>query len=417
MGVTNSRRKDCVKEITYINQINSTPPGSIVASVPFEKWQDENYRSKYIFLKSADFRNVRGGVRGKGVLVRQDTTEGRFINVTVTGKRRLELYEPQTRESCLVDIPECNTSGKMVPRRRRLDHREVLRNFIQRQSIGEGICVIGCRDNLSVVQILDKTGNYIPEFYVIDMNKKLCVGKYPCPVSELVWHECYISPDLTQIILRPDFTICGIAPLETLSKVTVKYQDFNITYLTRFPDKSRCDIVCFDNRHQKDVIWRGADRTLILYDITEDKILKTSGMLALQAPIKQIKPSPSGEILAIRCVYPIYSLEYQVNVIYVLSAADFHLLLTIDAKGPYWPCSEIVNLQMFPQFSSCESSIAVMHNKVTKRKVHIYKLPNVKLSLQTSCRRVILMYYPHSVIEHLNLPKPLKQFLNYKERL
>nr|KAG5700524.1 hypothetical protein BaRGS_025236 [Batillaria attramentaria] len=87
------------------------------------------------------------------------------------------------------------------------------------------------------------------------------------------------------------------------------------------------------------------------------------------------------------------------------------ILMQLDARGCYWPVSEVINLQVFPRFSPSEACVAVMRNCHYKRKVFVYKLPVRLASLQELCRRAVLHLVTLQDLRKLPLPCKLLDFV------
>lgn len=143
-------------------------------------------------------------------------------------------------------------------------------------------------------------------------------------------------------------------------------------------------------------------------------VVQSTCALALPANVRQLKSSPSGAYLAVRCAYPSYSVEFMTNTVVLLQARTLCVLFCVDVRGPYWPVSEVVNQQVFPHFSGCETGVAVMRHKTSSRKVAVYKLPVFCTSLQHCARRTIRCHLSYSDISKLPLPAKLTQYLRYE---
>lgn len=411
MGHGNSKHPFRLKLQSRIEAWSRAATGGKIMSCSFERWVHQGFAGESGFHDVADYSTPRDDFRAKGFLLRPDVTDGRFISVEKIACNRLVLEEKRTGKKISVEIQPCFTSGK-IPHKLAPDHRMLVLNYVQQQTNRDGVAVVGCHGNLAVVQVLDRKSCFVPEFYFIDTQRQISLGKFASKDSELLWYECYISPDKSCILLRPDVNTHVWSPGDFIKTHTVN--KIRVMIMRKFAD-SGGHLLTFDNRHGNRYIFRAKDKDIQLFDLHKMDVVQSNKGLALPASIRQIKSSPSGGFLAVRCAYPSYSMEFQTNTVVVILAETIGILFSVDAKGPYWPVSEVVNQQVFPRFSACETGIAVMRHKPSKRKVAVYKLPVLCASLQHFCRRTIRCYVKSREIDALPLPKKLKQYLNYEQ--
>ena len=411
MGNENSKKSYKAlqnKPSLYAKLLESASAGEEVYRCTYEQWL-RGVSGVGRFADRADYscEDSDSDLRCKGLALRPDLTQGRFLRVTRISSIMIKLEEKHC--SATYFIQGSYTSGK-IPQRLRLDYRTSVVNFVQQQNTKDGISIIGCHGNLAVAQVLDRVSCYVPEFYFLDLATHKCMGKFATKDSELMWYECYISPDNSKIVLRPDINTYDWSPQDAVKT----YQVYNITVITmrKFPD-SGGHALTFDYRHGNRYMFRAKEKDIQLFDLTRMEVVQDAKNLCLPASIKQLKASPSGLYLAARCVYPSFSMEYQTNAIAIVNCANLEVMFQVDARGSYWPVSEVVNLQVFPQFSACDSSIAFMRHGSSKRKVHIYKMGSVMCSLQHCCRKVIRTYVSFHDIPELQLPKRLQKYLSY----
>ena len=384
-------------------------PGSKVLSCSFERWVNSSLAEECGYRDNADYDTPRDDFRGKGFLLRPDVTDGRFIRSQRISSCRINLEERRAGTKISVEIEPCCTSGK-IPQKLRVDHRTLVLNYVQQQTNKDGVGVVGCHGSLAVVQVLDRKECYVPEFYFIDLQRGISLGKFATKDSELLWYECYISPDKSCVLLRPDMNTQTWTTLDTIKTHTVN--KIQVITMRKFAD-SGGHVLTFDNRHGHRYLFRAKDKDVQLFDFAKMEVVQSAKCLALPAGIRQIKSCPSGEFLAVRCAYPSYSMEFQTNTVAILQAETINILFTVDVKGPYWPISEVVNQQVFPRFSACESTVAVMRHKASKRKIAVYKLPVLCSSLQHFCRRVIRRYVYVDDLAALPLPNKIIRYLKY----
>ena len=393
----------------YTEQLSNKESGETIYQCSYEKWVN-GASSQCGFHDLADYSTPRTDFRAKGFLLRPDVTDGRYLTVTMTTGHTMRVQEKcQVME---VEVPPCNTSGKMPQKLMcKRDTCGMVMSYVHAQTTRDGLAVVGCHENLLVVQTLNRKQCYVPEFYFIDLASRSCIGKFSRKDCELQWYECYISPDKTRIILRPDVS-ASVWTSNDLVK-THAFHDMQIVMLRRFPDSGGF-IITFDNRHGNGFLFRAKEKVVQLFDLDDLEVAQVSGSLNLPAAIRQMKCSASGQFLSVRCAYPAYSMEYSVNTIAVISTDKLDLLFQLDVRGPYWPVSEVINLQAFPRFSNCDSAIAVMKNGISKRVIQVHKLPATNTSLLHKCRRVILRSTLPEMLNELPLPVTLIKYLKYQ---
>ena len=408
MGQQNSKSPFRLKLQSRIEAWGKAASGSRILSCSFERWVHFGSTEDCGFHDFADYSTKRDD--GNGFLLRPDVTDGRYIRVRRVGYNKITMEEKRIDRKISVEIEPCFTSGT-IQHKVVLDHRFLVTNFLQQHANKDGVAVVGCHGNLAVVQVLDRNSCFVPEFYFIDMQRQISLGKFASEFSEPIWYECYISPDKSCILLRPDVNAQIWHPKEIIKTHTVN--KIQIMIMRKFPD-SGGHILTFDNRHSHRYMFRAKDKDIELFDFEKMCVVKSNKDMGLPASIKQIKSSPSGAFLALRCAYPSYSIEFHTNTVVVLLAETLSILFSVDVRGPYWPISEVVNQQVFPRFSACETGLAVMRNKTSKRKVAVYKLPVLCSSLQHFCRRTVRCYVPYRDLNHLPLPDKLIHYLGYE---
>ncbi|KAJ8306930.1 hypothetical protein KUTeg_015014, partial [Tegillarca granosa] len=221
----------------------------------------------------------------------------------------------------------------------------------------------------------------------------------------LRWYECYISPNKKRIFLRPDsFTrVVALPDNYILENVTLHSSVANLK-VDVIPPIFRAHVVTFNSLAGDDCIVMASGRDIEIRSVISWTVLRQSQNLDLPSSIQQIKSSPLGDFLAIRCVHPVHCKEYSINLIAIVCFRKLEILLKVDVRGCYWPVSEVINLQVFPHFCPSESSVAIMKNCSYTRKISIYKLPVKRLNLQYLCRRVILHVVSYKELEKLPLP-------------
>ena len=414
----NSIRIPDTNKPTYnslIEKLANCNPGDQLYSCTFEKWLKKS--SFFGFGSNVDYTTPRIDFLSNGLLIKPDLLDGRYLHIELETESSFRVVDKNVEKEYTINIPSGGASSQ-VSLRHKLGlwskRRYFPIHFILQNNHKGGLTVIGCRRNLVIAQSLDRKECQIPEFFLLDIEKCVFLEKFSHKdIDDMAWHECYISPDLTRIVLRPESSTP--MPWDQVTQGSERRYNagsHEIIFLKKFQDPFR-NILTFDNRHPNQFFFRAREKDLYLLDLNTMETVSSVKGIAVPAPIRQLKSSPSGEFLALRCVYPVLSMEYQINKVAIVRTADMSLLFIVDAKGPYWPVSEVVNLQVFPRFSLCDSAFAVMRNYSSKRKVYLHKLPVMCFTLQHFCRRVILRNTSQDDINKLPLPKKVISYLNY----
>ncbi|KAK3106402.1 hypothetical protein FSP39_019252, partial [Pinctada imbricata] len=344
-----------------------------VQSVTYSKWI-KHYKDISGFNDFADFSTCRESRLRHGILVKPDTTNGSYIIPSLKIRSELQLIEKQGWYVGNFKLPKVPSPDFQDPHWFRRSHY----NRHRRECSVVAVC-----DNLVVIQVNTNRYYLSPRFYILDRERGEVVGHFLTFYHCRRWYECYISPNKNVILLRPDnlTRIVSLPDNCLLENVTMETDDVNINVQV-IPPTLRSHVLTF-NRHLGDHSVLVAFHTNIdVKQIATWETVQSVQNLDLPASIQQIKSSPSGDFIAVRCVQPVHSKEYNVNMVAVLSFHTFNILFKVDARGCYWPVSEVVNLQVFPHFSPSESSIAIMKNGTYNRKVMTFKLPIAQLNLQ-----------------------------------
>ncbi|XP_046331434.2 uncharacterized protein LOC124114746 [Haliotis rufescens] len=392
----------------FHKRILSAKSGQLLHTCSFGKWI--RHRRKICgFTGKTDFSTLREAHRRSGILVKPDTTDGRYFAVSWKSKSEIVILEKLAWWVGSVKVPRVPVPDTEDPNWFR---------HAQHNRTRKECSVVGYRNGLAVVQINCDRHFTIAKFYILDLFQKTCVGHFVVMYHTRRWYECYISPNKRRIMLRPDH----------LTRVVVLPDSYVIQNLTLFVGPSESPVVAaippafrthaltYNTKLGDDFVILGADQDIEIRKLPDWSLEKHVPNLNISASIHQIRSSPTGDFIAIRYVHPIHSREYSTNFVAVLSYPKLDIVMRVDVRGCYWPVSEVINLQVFPRFSPSESCIAVMRNCSYKRKVFVYKLPPVQSSLQHLCRRTVLQLVPLKDTEKLPLPNKLLDYLQFREK-
>ncbi|XP_067687616.1 uncharacterized protein [Haliotis asinina] len=392
----------------FHKRILSAKSGQLLHTCSFGKWI-RHHRKICGFTGKTDFSTLREAHRRSGILVKPDTTEGRYFSVSWKSKSEIVILEKLAWWVGSVKVPRIPVPDMEDPNWFR---------HAQHNRTRKECSVVGYRNGLAVVQINCDRHFSIAKFYILDLYQKICVGHFVIMYHTRRWYECYISPNKRRIMLRPDH----------LTRVVVLPDSYVIQNLTLFvgpsespvveavPPAFRIHAITYNAKLGDDYVILGADQDIEIRRLPDWAMQQYVPNLNISASIHQIRSSPTGDFIAVRCVHPIHSREYSTNFVAVLSYPKLDILMRVDVRGCYWPVSEVINLQVFPRFSPSETCIAVMRNCSYKRKVFVYKLPPVQSSLQHLCRRTILQIVPLKDTEKLPLPNKLLDYLHFREK-
>lgn len=407
MGNGNSIRKFLEKHGNYNKLVEKTAPGNTVLTCTLEQWV-AGVRHITGFANTADYATPRECTSRLSPL-RPDGWEGRCLKVHKIYNTKISIEDQGSHNVYLIDIPAFHTSGKVPLKSNHYGCIPMTLNSWWQPFAPDGILLIGCRGNLAIVQVLGLRRCYVPEFYFVDLETQKCIAKFHSKDVELMWHECCISPDKSRVILRPDvtFSVMDNMKFHTLNAVQV------ITMRTF--GGSNGHVMVFDNRHGHRYLFRARDQDIQLFDFETMSIIQSGKDLSLPAGIRQIKSSPSGDYLAVRCLYPAFARKYITNTIAIIAASTLSVLTVIDVLGYFCGPSETLNMQVFPVFSACDSTVAVMRQRTSKTKVYLHKLPIVVRSLRQLCRQTIRRHVFLDDLNSLPIPRPIVKYLKYDD--
>lgn len=418
--------------IIYAQLQDQSLPGERILTCSFKQWVDGvGYSSG--FADTADYGTERiHKMHESKHVYNPDLTEGRYFEIQQTLLFEVDLFilEPGVDKAHTVTLPEFYDSGKRL-----WDSLEAYQHIARSYAENDepyGVHVIGCHGNLAVIQSLDRISRLVPEFYFVDLEIDRCVGKFSFRDGcEMVWYECYISSDHHRVVLR-----ANIVPHVPEDFGKVRTHSLGLTgdhdddtsdndnddeiILTTMTKQSRLhEVFSFCNRYGNQYMFRGRGRNLDLIDLETMGVENSACDLPLPADIVHIRSSNAGHYLAVRCLFKdlrTYCAQYEceVNVIAVLDSTTLGVLFLTDVNGYPNVSTDIINIQVFPRFSSSDSAIAAMvHDADKKQNVRIFKLPFVLMSLQQLCRNCIRKHVFFHNVDKLKMPPRLLKFLKY----
>lgn len=379
--------------------------GQLLHVCSYGKWT-RAHKTMCGFTDSVDYTTPRDSHQRYGILVKPDTTEGRYFSVFWKSSCDLILKEkvvPLTHIVKVPRVPETNDQDGM---------RRHAWFYARRQ---RECSVVAARGDMAVMQVNSDRHFVTGKFYILDLAKGSCLGHF-LVTSTRRWYEVYISPTKSRIMLRPDhLTRTIVLPDFYVIRNLSLCKGSGIVSVSNIPGSLRAHVLAFNPLLGEDAMILGLGQDIEVRSCLGDwPVREQFTGLNLPADIQQIRSSSTGNFVAVRCVHPVHSREYFTNFVVILSYPQISVLMQLDARGCYWPVSEVVNLQVFPRFSPSEACVAIMRNTHYKRKVFVYKLPLRVQSLQELCRRVLLHLVGIQDLSLLSLPLKLRDFVQHR---
>ncbi|XP_041371697.1 uncharacterized protein LOC121385196 [Gigantopelta aegis] len=411
-NIGGSRLKDKDRDKTcfqFYDRLLLATPGQLMYSCSYTKWV-RSKRSVCGFTDKVDYTSTRETYRRTGILVKPDTLEGRFFSVTMKSHSEMVISEKLSSWVELFKIPKVPVPDVDDPHWLQQVHHNRTRKECN---------VVGYRGGIAVVQVNCDRHYSIAKFYILDLTNCACLGHFLIMYHTRRWYECYISPNKLRICLRPDhLTRIMVLPDNYIIQNLHIYpsENFNIS-VEIVPPMLRTYAITFNQKLGDDFAIVASNTDIEVRNVSDWLVVRQVSNLNLSANIQQVRSSPLGDFLAVRCIHPIHSREFSTNCIAVLSFPKLEIVMKVDVRGCYWPVSEVVNLQVFPRFAPSETCIAVMKNSSYKRKVFVYKLPSVMQSLQSFCRRTLLQLVKMDEFVKLPLPNKLQDYLQFREKI
>ncbi|PVD37276.1 hypothetical protein C0Q70_04273 [Pomacea canaliculata] len=400
--LTHSSREADQKD--FYQQMCLGKRGQLLHVCSYSKWTHTR-RIQCGFTDRADYTTPRDSHHRYGILVKPDTTNGRYFSVTWKSNTEVQLKEKSVLSSFSVKVPRIPSAG---------DHNRHHQWFHSRNNRRHRECsIVACYGNMAVMQVNSDRHFVTGKFYILDLHKQICLGYFLVLYHTRRWYEVYISPSKICILLRPDhLTRIVVHPdIYVIQNVHV-FEGAGLLRISHIPSFLRAHSLAFNPILGDGAMILGLGRDIEVRSCHGDwPILQQHSNLNLPADIQQIRTSAHGNFLAVRCVHPVHSREYLTNYVVVLSFPQISVLMQLDARGCYWPVSEVINLQVFPRFSPSEACVAVMRNCHYKRRVFVYKLPTLINSLQELCRRAVLHLVSLQDLNKLPLPIKLLEYI------
>ena len=360
------------------------------------------------FTDSADYITRRDSHQRYGILVKPDTTEGRYFSVMWKSNNEIQLKEKSTMLNYTIKVPRIPITNEHIRRHAWFHSRHNRRH--------KECSVVASRGGTVVLQVNSDRHFVTGKFYILDLHKQTCLGHFLVLYHTRRWYEVYISPSKARILLRPDhLTRIVVHPDIYVIQNLLLSKGAGVLSVSHIPGFLRAHVLAFNPLLGDDALILGLARDIeVRLCLGDWPVREQFSNLNLPADIQQIRTSSSGNFLAVRCVHPVHSREYFTNFVVVLSFPRVSVLMQLDARGCYWPVSEVINLQVFPRFSPSEACVAVMRNCHYKRKVYVYKLPLRITTLQELCRRTLLHLVGVQELPKLPLPRKLLDFVQHR---
>lgn len=392
-----------MEQVSFYQHMCNGKRGQLLHSCSYGKWT-RFHHTMCGFTDRADYTTPRDSHQRYGILVKPDTTDGRYFSVSWKTNTGILLREKAMGTAYTVKVPRIPITNEHAR------HYPWFRTYRNRRY--KECSVVACRDNMCILQVNSDRHVVTGKFYIMDLHKETCLGHFLVLYHTRRWYEVYISPSKTRILLRPDhLTRIVVHPDIYVIQNLLLCKGASVLSVSHVPGFLRAHVLAFSPLLGDDAVISGQFRDIEVRTCSGDWPVRDQHMnLNLPADIQQIRSSPSGSFLAVRCVHPVHSREYFTNYVVVLSFPQVSVLMQLDARGCYWPVSEVINLQVFPRFSPSEACVAVMRNCHYKRKVFVYKLPVRLASLQELCRRTVLHLVTMQDLHKLPLPSKLLDY-------
>ena len=302
----------------------------------------------------------------------------------------------------------------------------------RRQSL-KAVQMIGCRDHLAVVQVTGKSADRM-DFVIVDrmqdtikgiLRKRLVTGKpYLC--------ECYISPDLSHLLIKPNPFYIERNPecfYDNSTKLIGVRDDRCTINAHMFEGQAIRYVLAFDPRFEWSRIaignrFSGLNDVVSLCDLRTGQIIVESDR-TLPQTTQNLVYSPDGRFLASLVSSPVnLTRTFDFSKVYIYNTDTLAILTSI-------PCNNMSMLRtltpgaIFPMFSNSGSHLAVGYgtktvsesgsrtpcNEVTG--VDIYRVP-IELCLQDRCRYTIRSLVEKHRVAELPLPEKVKNYLMFQ---
>lgn len=402
MGHAKSRHSsDSKSKIDHWDQLQKSLGSDTVQVVSYTRWS-KKYRYAQGYTDHADFTSIRESRKRSGILVKPDTVCGRHFSATIKSKNDIVIMENSRNYSERFRLPHIPGTGP------RWIHNAGFNKKTRQCS------VLAYNSGTLVVQINTNRYHLVPRFYILDLDFNVVLGHFVIFYYARRWYECYISPNRKRILLRPDSPtrIVSLPDNYLIESMHLNpHVPNNAMSICVIPPIYRAHVLTFNQIAGDDIVIMATGKDLQICSVDTWQVKRSVENVELPCDIQQIKSSPSGDFLAVRCVNPAHAKDYSVNVIALVSYRTLQVLWTIDVCGSYWPFTEVINLQVFPYFSAGEASVSVMKNCACYRKVTTFKLPVVNIQLQCLSRRAILHLVNVKDIPKLPLPKNLLTYI------
>ena len=301
------------------------------------------------------------------------------------------------------------------------------KNLIKKSSQSiEPVRMIAYRDDYIVAQVIrtDK----IFDFLIIHLSKSKVIGCFQESYADhpFLW-ECYISPDATTMLLKPNLMYALKFKVESAEDVlkVIKYDRrqgaFRCTQIL-FADQAMELILCFDPRYRHSRVAIGnltkRDRhVLCIYHLQNRKMLSKACAPQYQR-IQNISFTPGGDLLACLIVSYVIGASMSPTSFSCLTVLIYYSdNLSLTHKIPSFGTNSLHSLTpaaVFPVFSSNGDYLAMgSGNGGSISRVEVYQVPPV-MRLKSLCRRFITTYLNAREIQSLPASSKLIEYLLFR---
>lgn len=411
MGCTSSRAKSLSRE--NLTTFDNTP-WKLLHTTSLTEWSNVDH--KLGFQASVDFTD-------KKCRLQPWCMAGGYFDVLLPApvdQEDLDVAYVYDELLVLSETPWINQRVK-------LKHNYKNRVSHKKQNTGlQNAQLIGYRDNLAVVQVVRCDSKN--EFLILDLDQGKVKGSHVEFFGDQPYlYECYISPDGTRILFKPNLLYSlkyRVQQVDDVLKVLSPAKQNRVYCVAQelFRDAAMDLILAFDPRYKHTRvavanIQRRNQHVLCIYCLKSQKMLKKSSGPQYQR-VQNLSFSPDGEFLATLLVtYSVgpnlYPQKYNFIATKIYDANTLQLLHQIQSFGTS-AVSSLIPGAIFPIFSRLGEMLALGSGTGSCiNQVDIFGMPPV-LKLKHLCRQQIKTYLSDEEIVMLPVSEALRDYLTYR---